>query len=382
MRAPATALLAVLLAAMAAVRAAAQSAPAPCPGGDLGAARIVAIDATAGPLYGDITRYAKEERFLAPREVVLTFDDGPMPWITRSILDTLDRFCTKATFFSVGRMALAYPAMVKEVIARGHTLGAHTHTHPLNITRLKTERAIDEIERGFAAISLAAGQPIAPFFRFPGLSDSPRLLDHLQQRGIAAFTVDVVSNDSFISDPNRLARLTLERIEARQGGIVLFHDIKASTAKALPQILAELNKRGYKVVHLRATTPVVPMARYEAELAPRLAKAKAANPPGAKAALLPFYGAEGPERVQDAFGISDAERAGAANAQRDREEQNITVLSPAPRQRLAAVESTAARTRRGKSRSSSPTARRSTAGTTFYGSAVNGWSTEVRPSRR
>jgi hypothetical protein len=75
---------------------------------------------------------------------------------------------------------------------------------------------------------------------------------YLQERGIASFTVDVVSNDSYIGDPARLTRLTLERLRARGSGIMLFHDIKAATARALPDILAALKAEGYKVVHLRA----------------------------------------------------------------------------------------------------------------------------------
>ena len=67
---------------------------------------------------------------------MLTFDDGPMPWITTSILDTLDQHCTKATFFSVGRMAIAYPETTRAIMLRGHTLGTHTWSHPLNIARL------------------------------------------------------------------------------------------------------------------------------------------------------------------------------------------------------------------------------------------------------
>ena len=142
--------------------------------GGLGVSRIVEIDATGGPLYGDFSHRDKEPSFLGPKEVVLTFDDGPLPAVTRSILDTLDHFCTKATFFAVGRMAIAYPSTVREVLARGHTVGAHTWSHPLNLPRLKPEKAHDEIERGFAAVALAAGQPIAPFFRFTGLADPTR----------------------------------------------------------------------------------------------------------------------------------------------------------------------------------------------------------------
>ena len=177
------------------------AAACPEPATALGVARVVEIDAAGGPIFGAMTSQAREARFLGPKEVVLTFDDGPMPGITRSILDTLDRFCTKATFFSVGRMAIAHPALVREVLGRGHTLGTHTWSHPMNLPRLSPERARDQIDSGFAAVALAAGAPIAPFFRFPGLSDSPALLDHLQRRGIAAFTVDVVSNDSYIADP-------------------------------------------------------------------------------------------------------------------------------------------------------------------------------------
>lgn len=262
-----------------------------------GVNRVVEIDTSGGPIFGAITKRTKEQRFLAPKEVVITFDDGPLPWITRSILDTLDRHCAKATFFEVGRMAVAYPGVTREILARGHTIGGHTWSHPLNLPRMKPEKAQAEIEKGLAAVSLAAGRPVSPFFRFTGLSDSNALLAYLQSRGIASFTVDVVSDDSFISDPARLARVTLERIEATKGGIVLFHDIKAATARALPHILAELDARGYRIVHLRTRTPLKPVATYDAELSPLVAKAMASAD---KKTLMPFYGAVGPERVASA----------------------------------------------------------------------------------
>jgi len=268
--------------------------------GAIGLSRTVEIDTTHGPIFGDITKAAKESTFLHPKEVVLTFDDGPMPWITRSILETLDKHCTKATFFAVGRMAIAYPEMVRTIQQRGHTLGTHTWSHPLNIARLSPASATEEIEKGFAAVALAAGRPIAPFFRFPGLSDSAALLAHLQQRDIASFTVDVVSNDSYIGDPKRLVELTLKRVEARQGGIILFHDIKAATAKALPTILEQLNARGYRVVHMTSLKPAEPLTTYDAELGPRLAKVEVAA--GARP-LMPFFGSAATIRPESEAGI-------------------------------------------------------------------------------
>jgi len=240
----------------------------------IGVERIVEVDATDGPVFGFITKQQHEARFLAPKEVVLTFDDGPMPVVTRAILDILDQFCTKATFFSVGRMAVAYPGSVRDILKRGHTLGTHTWSHPMSLPRLSAQQARDQIESGFAAVSLAAGQPIAPFFRFPGLNDSAALVQHLAGRNIATFTVDVVSNDSYIHDPHRLIERTLAQLEAQQGGIVLFHDIKHQTARALPTILTEMKRRGYKIVHLTSKHVFKPDERYVASVAQHVAAKK------------------------------------------------------------------------------------------------------------
>lgn len=337
------------------------AAPAPAAAvaacqGSVGTTRIVEIDTSGGPIFGALTKRAKEARFLAPKEVVITFDDGPLPWITRSILDTLDRHCAKATFFEVGRMAIAYPNVTREILARGHTIGGHTWSHPLNLPRLKLAKAEEEIEKGLAAVSLAAGQPVAPFFRFTGLSDSDRLLAFLQSRGVASFTVDVVSDDSYISDAGKLARVTVERVEQQQGGIILFHDIKASTARALPTILAELSKRGYRIVHLRARSKLAPLTTWDQELAPQVAKALAA---AKEHKLLPFYGAVGPDKVAP--------------------EPQVTELAPAARPRVVAAAHAEAAdgAERGK-RPRPPRARMPSSG-----ADTGGWSTEVvRPERK
>lgn len=314
----------------------------PNPKDALGVSRIVEIDTTAGPLFGDFTRYEKEPRFLGPKEVVLTFDDGPLPRYTKPILDALDKYCTKATFFYVGKMAMAYPDMVKEVIGRGHTVGTHTWSHPLNLRRLSLERAEDQIERGFAAVALAAGKPIAPFFRFPGLSDSPAMLNYMQERGVGAFTVDVVSNDSYISNSSRLAHRTIAQVEKQNGGIILFHDIKSSTARALPTILSELKKRGYKVVALRSKTTYEPKPELTAELekkypklAPKPAEEKTAEnetaddaagekvadtPKSKKPELKPFYEAIMPSTL----------------AEEGETDPSVTELAPQARERINA----------------------------------------------
>ena len=274
----------------------------------LGVGRVVEVDTARGPVFGTLTKLPHEAPFLAPKEVVLTFDDGPLPWISRAILDALDRHCTRATFFSVGKMALAYPSVIREEMDRGHTVGTHTWSHPLNLKRLKLDAATAEIERGFAAVSAAAGQPVAPFFRFPGLSDSPSMVAHLEERHVGTFTVDVVSNDSFIHDPARLTRETLAKVDANHGGIILFHDIKPATAKALPAILDALAARGYSVVHIMPKVPVAPKPDLVAGFEPQVARLIAQKTQGT-APLMPFFGTTGPQR---ATGITHEEKPDSA----------------------------------------------------------------------
>lgn len=301
---------------------AAARADCPSPADALPVSRIVEIDTSTGPIYGDMTKRVKEDSLLGPKEVVLTFDDGPMPSVTTPILEVLDRYCTKATFFYVGQMALAYPAVVKDVIARGHTVGTHTWSHPMSLPRRSFEKATTEIDKGFAAVALAAGQPIAPFFRFPGLNDSDPLLAHLQSKGVAAFTVDVVSNDSYTASPQRLAERVIREVTRKDGGIILFHDIKKSTAKALPDILAWLKTNGYKVVHLIPKAPMPAVAGYDAELAPKLAKTAA--PAADKEHPVPA--SADPKDTAAATVVANAATATAA-------EPPVTTLSPAARSR-------------------------------------------------
>lgn len=274
-------LLAAALTLTAASPAGASEPACADPAHALGVKRVLEIDTRDGPVIGSITRYAHEDHALGPKEVVLTFDDGPDPPITERILAALRAECTKASFFLIGKMAEAYPGYVRREVEEGHTVGTHTWSHPLHINRMTADEGIAEIDKGFAAVEKAAGQPVAPFFRFPGLNDSGTLLNHLQARGIATITVDVVSDDSFIHDPKRIVETMFRRLDARGGGIILFHDIKPLTGEVLPLVLAELKAKGYGVVQLKAK----PKASTEASAPPSagIEEPKAAGAPGAPA---------------------------------------------------------------------------------------------------
>lgn len=224
-------------------------AAAECKGNShaLGVSRVLKIDTTAGPKFGRI-QY-KDKEILADKEVVLTFDDGPLAHNTRKVLDALAAHCTKATFFMVGRMAVAYPAMVREVAAAGHTVGIHTWSHR-NLKAISPARAAGEIELGASAVAQALGKPVAPFFRFPYLSDPHTIISYLQSRHVGIFSIGVDSLDFRTSSGARMRRTVMRQLKERGRGIILMHDIQRSTAHGIKGLLDDLAEGGYKVVHI------------------------------------------------------------------------------------------------------------------------------------
>jgi peptidoglycan/xylan/chitin deacetylase (PgdA/CDA1 family) len=241
---------AAFAAALALVSAGAADAATPCPGNPnaLGTSRIIEVNPLHTPLIGshDYGRTLP----LARGEVVLTFDDGPKAPNTHHVLQALADQCVQATFFMVGREAARDPATVRQIYAAGHTIGTHTHHHPLR--RMSPQEAAYEINTGFAAVRAAAGDPrmVAPFFRFPGLFTTSHGEHYVRSRGIAAFSIDIDTHDWKRIGPQRMLHDTLERLDRRGGGIILMHDVQDKTAMMLPVFLSELRARGYRVVHM------------------------------------------------------------------------------------------------------------------------------------
>lgn len=188
---------------------------------------------------------------LRPGEVILTFDDGPVPAKTEAILNSLDNFGVKATFLVVGNMVNYHPDEFAKVLARGHTIGSHTKDHA-KLTTVSFNQARQKIREGEHIIKAKTGQDHVPFFRFPYLADTPALRDWLAQRDVTVLDVDIDSKDYFKESPQQIVDRTMARVKQRGSGIILFHDIHARSVAALPLFLKELQKGGYKVVTLKA----------------------------------------------------------------------------------------------------------------------------------
>jgi len=233
---------------------------ADCPGHPdaLGTSRTLVVDPREHPRIG--TMQYSETLPLQDHEVVLTFDDGPLPHNSNQILDILASQCVKATFFTIGSMAHTYPEGVRKLRDAGHSIGTHTQDHPLNMNRLPIERARREIDDGIASVKAALGDDaaLAPFFRNPGLSRSEAVDDYLASQGIQTWSADFLADDWRNISSSRVYDLAIKRLEEKGRGILLLHDIQGRTVAALPKILHELKARGYRIVHVVPATPERP----------------------------------------------------------------------------------------------------------------------------
>src|SRR5947209_5524716 len=248
---------AAVLLGMASGMAAMPASAADCPGNPnaLGTSRTLVVDPREHPRIG--TMQYPETLPLQDHEVVLSFDDGPLPPHSNQVLDILASQCVKATFFIIGRMARSFPEGVRRVRDGGHSIGTHTQNHPLSMNRMPVERARQEIEPGLAATEAALGPAggLSPFFRIPGLSRAEAVEDYLASKGIQTWSADFPADDWRHIPPARVYELAMKRLEAKGKGILLLHDIQGRTVQALPKILQDLKTRGFRIVHVVAATP-------------------------------------------------------------------------------------------------------------------------------
>jgi peptidoglycan/xylan/chitin deacetylase (PgdA/CDA1 family) len=239
----------------------AQAAPsADCPGhaDALGTSRTLVVDPKEHPRIGSM-QYG-ETLPLADHEVVLTFDDGPLPRNSNQVIDILAAQCVKATFFIIGHMAQAYPEGVRKLREAGHTVGTHSQNHPLSMNRMPVEHAMQEIDDGIASVTTALGADAAPapFFRIPGLLRAEGVEDYLASKGIQTWSADFPADDWRHIPSARVYEIAMKRLEAKGKGVLLLHDIQARTVAALPRILHELKARGYRIVHVVPATAELP----------------------------------------------------------------------------------------------------------------------------
>jgi peptidoglycan-N-acetylglucosamine deacetylase len=178
-----------------------------------------------------------------PGNVALTFDDGPHPTWTPQVLNILDLFQIKATFFVVGENVARYPGLTAEILRRGHSGQNHSYTHP-DLVTLSNDQVDLELRRNHIELR-AAGVPKPNCLRPPYGSYDQRIDLLAEARGLELVLWDVDTRDwSRPGVPAIVDRAT----QAGSGDIVLMHDgggDRSQTVEALPEIILELDERGY-----------------------------------------------------------------------------------------------------------------------------------------
>lgn len=180
------------------------------------------------------------------KTVYLTFDDGPTPEITPWVLDQLDAYQAKATFFCIGDNIRKFPEIYGDVIARGHQIGNHTYHH-LNGWKTNADQYVQNAHQ-WESVALIEGK----LFRPPYGKIKSSQAHQLMQRGYKIIMWDVLSADF---DAQVCAENCLENVvkHVNPGSIVVFHDsVKAfkNLQYTLPQTLRFLKENGYKCARI------------------------------------------------------------------------------------------------------------------------------------
>ena len=182
--------------------------------------------------------------------MTLTFDDGPFPETTPTVLDLLAKHEVHATFFVIGRYldgdgerAQASREVLKKVVAGGHLVGNHTHDHAL-LTSVSHTQVLDQIDRGAASIERAIGKK--PILFRPPFGE----LDDFGQEAVRARQLDVLlwnieARDMERNDTQKMYREIVHQLAYNEGGIVLLHDIRWTSVNILKKLLGYLEAKRY-----------------------------------------------------------------------------------------------------------------------------------------
>lgn len=178
--------------------------------------------------------------------IFLTFDDGPIPDLTPGILNILEKYNAKATFFCVGDNIRKYPEILKKTIEAGHSIGNHTQHH-LKAWRTSEIDYLDDLDTCYEFIQKHLSEP-KKLFRPPYGQISPKLARKIAQKGYEVIMWDVLSKDYNAKlKPELILLNTIKHTE--NGTIIVFHDnIKAenNVLKVLPEYLKHFSQLGYQ----------------------------------------------------------------------------------------------------------------------------------------
>ncbi len=200
-----------------------------------------------GPLRDERARWGIVSGDPFVKEIALTFDDGPRENGMRDLIEAMQPYGVIGTFFVVGKFAERYSSAIFELNEAGHDIENHSFTHPKLYT-LWVEKIIRETERCNEVLE-NLGFKKARFLRPPGGSFNMKIFNAMRRMNMLLGLWDVNTGDYDGKSEETIARLVIRSV--RCGSVVLMHTGVANTVKALPTIIVELKKKGYRFVSVQ-----------------------------------------------------------------------------------------------------------------------------------
>lgn len=185
-------------------------------------------------------------RFETNGRVALTFDDGPVA-NTLKILEVLDKYNVKASFFCIGENIEKNPEIFKMILQQGHFVGNHTYSHTRKMGFLSTGKILEEIEKCDEVCRRVGG--VKPFtFRPPFGIINPKIQRALEKTGHTVIGWNIRSYDAIIKSEKIILKRIIKKVKA--GDVILLHDTQENSSEILEQLLLFLQNNNYHPVRV------------------------------------------------------------------------------------------------------------------------------------
>jgi len=197
----------------------------------------------AAPTADDANQLIKRVDGIA-NQVAITFDDGPIPQMTAQYLVELDKLNARATFFMLGQSIEQYPELAQKVVLYGHEIGSHSWRHS-RFDQLTADAITADFLLAENQLQATLGQPVS-LFRPPYGRRNADTLAVAKQLGYQVVIWDVDPRDWENPPPEKIVASVLNQV--KPGSIILMHEGRPNTLKALPIIIQGLRERGLEPV--------------------------------------------------------------------------------------------------------------------------------------